>query len=65
MAVRNLLERLSNERPHDRWSAVNAAENAIILAFGKGRNRETPSAKRQAPSEFGSAVRSKGADKAT
>jgi hypothetical protein len=30
-------EALSNERLHDRWSAVNAAVNAIYLAVGVPR----------------------------
>jgi hypothetical protein len=31
-------EGLSNEREHDRWSAVNAAANAIYLALGLHRD---------------------------
>ena len=36
-------EGLSNEREHDRWSAVNAATNAIYLALGELRSRERQS----------------------
>jgi hypothetical protein len=36
-------EGLSNERPHDRWSALNAATNAIYLALGAERDRELQS----------------------
>ena len=31
-------EGLASERPHDRWSAVNAAANAIYLALGAPRD---------------------------
>ncbi len=37
-------EALSNERLHDRWSAVNAAVNAIFLALGERRDLERISA---------------------
>ena len=33
-------EGLASERPHDRWSSVNAATNAIYLAIGKEREPE-------------------------
>jgi hypothetical protein len=44
-------EGLSNERLHDRWSAVNAAANAIYLALGVGRDRERQSAFERAAAE--------------
>lgn len=34
-------EALSTERTHDRWSAVNAAVNAIYLALGERRYLES------------------------
>lgn len=37
-------EALSNERKHDRWSAVNAAVNAIYLALDEPRCRHRVSA---------------------
>lgn len=37
-------EALSNERLHDRWSAVNAVVNAIYLALGERRDLERISA---------------------
>lgn len=37
-------EGLSCEREHDRWSAVNAAANAIYLHLGVTRDRERQSA---------------------
>jgi hypothetical protein len=36
-------EGLSNEREHDRWSAVNAAANAIYLALAEQRDRQRQS----------------------
>jgi hypothetical protein len=47
---------LSNERMHDRWSAVNAAANAIYLALGEQRNRERQSAFEQSASTRTSAT---------
>ena len=37
-------EGLSNEREHDRWSAVNAAANAIYLVLDEARDFERQSA---------------------
>jgi hypothetical protein len=37
---------LGTERPHDRWSGVNAAANAIYLALGEARDRHRISALR-------------------
>ena len=39
----SLWQGLSNEREHDRWSAVNAATNAIYLALGERRESERQS----------------------
>jgi hypothetical protein len=37
-------EGLSNEREHDRWSAVNAAANAIYYALDQARDPDQQSA---------------------
>jgi hypothetical protein len=42
---------LAAERQHDRWSAVNAATNAIYLALGEQRSRELEPAFEQAARE--------------
>jgi hypothetical protein len=36
--VESFREGIRNEREHDRWSAVNAAANAICLALGARRD---------------------------
>lgn len=56
MAVRGLLLELAAERPHDRWSGVNAAVNAIYLALGLPQEQ---------PSDFERAVRSQSEDERT
>jgi hypothetical protein len=42
---------LVTERPHDRWSGVNAAVNAIYLALGEQRGRTMQSAFEQGSRE--------------
>jgi hypothetical protein len=56
MARKWLSHGLGNERTHDRWSAVNAATNAIYLALGAERDRELQSAFEQLASTRTSAT---------
>lgn len=51
---------LTCEREHDRWSAVNAAANAIYLALGERRDLDRTSAFERKASHLGD--RSRGSD---